>query len=115
MKLVTYSEHKTPLKTRPALLWGKWILDVHELTRVSAPLGIRIPRTIQTLSKNASSTLDVLAKGPKVLEDLQKLSWRIFNRIDPRSEEHTSELQSPCNLVCRLLLEKKNKYIKRHR
>src|SRR2546426_6294244 len=28
-----------------------------------------------------------------------------------RSEEHTSELQSPCNLVCRLLLEKKkNKY-----
>src|SRR5256885_9389186 len=26
-----------------------------------------------------------------------------------RSEEHTSELQSPCNLVCRLLLENKNK------
>src|SRR5205807_8522055 len=26
---------------------------------------------------------------------------------EPRSEEHTSELQSPCNLVCRLLLEKK--------
>src|ERR1022692_2709770 len=26
---------------------------------------------------------------------------------DPRSEEHTSELQSPCHLVCRLLLEKK--------
>src|SRR2546426_5793246 len=31
-------------------------------------------------------------------------------RISPeRSEEHTSELQSPCNLVCRLLLEKKKK------
>src|SRR5256885_7174589 len=28
-----------------------------------------------------------------------------------RSEEHTSELQSPCNLVCRLLLEKKKKEI----
>src|SRR5256885_5540575 len=28
-------------------------------------------------------------------------------RVTPRSEEHTSELQSPCNLVCRLLLEKK--------
>src|SRR5256885_3829010 len=28
-------------------------------------------------------------------------------RSDFRSEEHTSELQSPCNLVCRLLLEKK--------
>src|SRR2546426_8993967 len=30
-------------------------------------------------------------------------------RPDTRSEEHTSELQSPCNLVCRLLLEKKKK------
>src|SRR5256885_10604414 len=28
-----------------------------------------------------------------------------------RSEEHTSELQSPCNLVCRLLLEKKKKLL----
>src|SRR2546426_12437451 len=28
-------------------------------------------------------------------------------RVMLRSEEHTSELQSPCNLVCRLLLEKK--------
>src|SRR2546426_6497093 len=28
-------------------------------------------------------------------------------RVSNRSEEHTSELQSPCNLVCRLLLEKK--------
>src|SRR5256885_5789212 len=28
-------------------------------------------------------------------------------RLANRSEEHTSELQSPCNLVCRLLLEKK--------
>src|SRR3989454_3863356 len=29
--------------------------------------------------------------------------------VKARSEEHTSELQSPCNLVCRLLLEKKKK------
>src|SRR5256885_17014843 len=33
----------------------------------------------------------------------------VFMECTPeRSEEHTSELQSPCNLVCRLLLEKKN-------
>src|ERR1039457_2170619 len=32
---------------------------------------------------------------------------RYSSRCHPRSEEHTSELQSPCNLVCRLLLEKK--------
>src|SRR5256885_12271420 len=30
-------------------------------------------------------------------------------QVPCRSEEHTSELQSPCNLVCRLLLEKKKK------
>src|SRR5256885_8559159 len=32
--------------------------------------------------------------------------WKAAPRLE-RSEEHTSELQSPCNLVCRLLLEKK--------
>src|SRR5256885_13069665 len=31
-----------------------------------------------------------------------------------RSEEHTSELQSPCNLVCRLLLEKKKNNVHLH-
>src|SRR5256885_11187892 len=36
-------------------------------------------------------------------------NWDFF----VRSEEHTSELQSPCNLVCRLLLEKKKKYVRR--
>src|SRR5690606_40786893 len=36
---------------------------------------------------------------------------RIVVAMQPRSEEHTSELQSRENLVCRLLLEKKNKLI----
>src|SRR2546426_5428531 len=35
-------------------------------------------------------------------------TWRPTS--PPRSEEHTSELQSPCNLVCRLLLEKKKNH-----
>src|SRR6266850_5406366 len=36
--------------------------------------------------------------------------YRLVGRLRPaRSEEHTSELQSPCKLVCRLLLEKKKK------
>src|SRR5256885_2606544 len=35
--------------------------------------------------------------------------WITSPSSSSRSEEHTSELQSPCNLVCRLLLEKKNK------
>src|SRR2546426_7931878 len=37
------------------------------------------------------------------------LSPHSTKRWSRRSEEHTSELQSPCNLVCRLLLEKKKK------
>src|SRR5256885_9022932 len=36
---------------------------------------------------------------------------RISQSCSTRSEEHTSELQSPCNLVCRLLLEKKKDII----
>src|SRR5256885_3476800 len=42
----------------------------------------------------------VLCRGPRDREQARS----------DRSEEHTSELQSPCNLVCRLLLEKKKKY-----
>src|SRR5438093_4283287 len=39
---------------------------------------------------------------------------RIVRAKAPRSEEHTSELQSLTNLVCRLLLEKKNKQLPNH-
>src|SRR5256885_10952286 len=42
------------------------------------------------------------------------LAQAICRGYGVRSEEHTSELQSPCNLVCRLLLEKKKKTILEH-
>src|SRR5256885_11051303 len=50
--------------------------------------------------------------GRRVHEHVLEGEIGEFARHDPRahlarSEEHTSELQSPCNLVCRLLLEKK--------
>src|SRR5256885_9174242 len=41
----------------------------------------------------------------QALEPLQ--AQALLGQVEDRSEEHTSELQSPCNLVCRLLLEKK--------
>src|SRR5256885_8570750 len=41
-------------------------------------------------------------------EQQRALEARPACRSEDRSEEHTSELQSPCNLVCRLLLEKKH-------
>src|SRR2546426_6488959 len=45
-------------------------------------------------------------------EAIEVISYGIpmFKHHGMRSEEHTSELQSPCNLVCRLLLEKKKKH-----
>src|SRR2546426_5836020 len=51
------------------------------------------PKVIRTEKENEAYT--------EILYDLDRRS--------ARSEEHTSELQSPCNLVCRLLLEKKKK------
>src|SRR5256885_6960602 len=49
----------------------------------------------------AQLALQIGAGGPVALHTVPE-------QEQVRSEEHTSELQSPCNLVCRLLLEKKN-------
>src|SRR5256885_3245325 len=55
-----------------------------------------------TLFRSASSSVSsFMASAMRSLRVL-RFSWPMW-----RSEEHTSELQSPCNLVCRLLLEKK--------
>src|SRR5256885_9331934 len=45
----------------------------------------------------------------QVDHERQLAAVSIGHQSEDRSEEHTSELQSPCNLVCRLLLEKKKK------
>src|SRR5256885_11223916 len=44
----------------------------------------------------------------ELLEGHDRSAARSGDFLPGRSEEHTSELQSPCNLVCRLLLEKKH-------
>src|SRR5256885_6504540 len=51
--------------------------------------------------------------APKAAKPLLISSKDFPNGSKDRSEEHTSELQSPCNLVCRLLLEKKKKVLHR--
>src|SRR5256885_9550957 len=56
----------------------------------------------------AAFSLEAGAELPPPPEVPAMLSSQLLEqRPDIRSEEHTSELQSPCNLVCRLLLEKK--------
>src|SRR5256885_12253873 len=59
----------------------------------------------------------VLRRAPEPVlgseEPRQAHAARVAEQRHRRSEEHTSELQSPCNLVCRLLLEKKTKPLDR--
>src|SRR5688500_19219089 len=53
--------------------------------------------------------LEIIDQRPDVLARAKHHDAVPLEREMQRSEEHTSELQSPCNLVCRLLLEKKKK------
>src|SRR5437763_16331228 len=88
MKLVTYSEPGKQTKTRPGLLWGNWILDLQDIPSLSSRLEVKISKRITKLSE-LSSTLDLVASGTKAMEDLQKLSWRIFNRLGPEKMPRT--------------------------
>src|SRR2546426_5447799 len=80
-------------RRRHTRLQGDWSSDVcsSDLSHSSLPSGIS-RFCERTLSRDARSTFSSMASRSVI-----------------RSEEHTSELQSPCNLVCRLLLEKKKK------
>src|SRR5256885_6716120 len=53
-------------------------------------------------------TIEHLADARSAASEMARVT-RPGGLLLVRSEEHTSELQSPCNLVCRLLLEKKKK------
>src|SRR5256885_15654536 len=87
-----------------------YTLSLHDALPISAAedlrrAGARVPRgTRRALRRTAAPARDrpaaVLGGGGSRLRARRA-----------RSEEHTSELQSPCNLVCRLLLEKKKKDI----
>src|SRR2546426_10707932 len=57
----------------------------------------------------SSDAADLYWVGPSRSVESTRIRFRAAAIECERSEEHTSELQSPCNLVCRLLLEKKKK------
>src|SRR3989454_9733674 len=71
---------------------------------------IRLFPGIEALLKTLSQTRLLAIATGKSRRGLE----RALRASGLRSEEHTSELQSPCNLVCRLLLEKKKKKIHLH-
>src|SRR2546426_3264936 len=97
-------------RRRHTRLQGDWSSDVcssdlfvfgTRLTRITRELRVRDPDA--ALERVAGKVVD-WSGGTRIGASLHEL-----NRRWVRSEEHTSELQSPCNLVCRLLLEKKKK------
>src|SRR5256885_7312162 len=57
------------------------------------------------LRQNPRSKVVVVENDARIARYLR--AHLVEQQYDVRSEEHTSELQSPCNIVCRLLLEKK--------
>src|SRR5262249_61982541 len=88
-------------------------LSLHDALPISIISGYR--RIFPGLFKDAAAMPAALRKHvryPELLLKLQAAVYGLYHMTDPqvfynRSEEHTSELQSLTNLVCRLLLEKK--------
>src|SRR5438034_8004728 len=85
--------------------------DLHSFpTRRSSDLGFGgscLPKDLSALIKAAEDNgVDV-----GMLREVERINTARVDRL-LRSEEHTSELQSHSDLVCRLLLEKKNKEVK---
>src|SRR2546426_1617168 len=73
------------------------------------PRSTLFPYTTLFRSTNLSLGFgDSLRTGPRSRSTVRLSDLSVLRvNENTRSEEHTSELQSPCNLVCRLLLEKK--------
>src|SRR5256885_12326401 len=89
-----------------------YTLSLHDALPISSKLSLARNETVAvtslyfvSLAANAPGKPGTVPKCEPFLSsnDSARRTPRNF-----RSEEHTSELQSPCNLVCRLLLEKKN-------
>src|SRR2546426_3462242 len=74
--------------------------ELEDVTKAPAALVRATTSPDLDLRRHATKSLAKIGD----LATVQALADRLG---DERSEEHTSELQSPCNLVCRLLLEKK--------
>src|SRR5256885_11290189 len=86
---------------RPAstAAWRSW----REASRAAS--GVRAPMKMPSACRPAKRS----PRGEVPAWNSTGVRWGEGALMWMRSEEHTSELQSPCNLVCRLLLEKKKK------
>src|SRR5690606_40759906 len=100
---------KNPIKSFANLFRGKAV--------VANPTNVSASENTLMHQKHVRSRLLFGSLSARANQILGTFHWAIFDRpeiqpITNRSEEHTSELQSRENLVCRLLLEKKKQEIK---
>ena len=93
MKLVTYSEKKNPRKTRAGILWGEWVLDAGEVADHARKLEIKVPQAVLKLTGDIPTVLALLEKGPRLLDDIKNLSWRLFNRMKPGDQRTLRKLE----------------------
>src|SRR5256885_11011921 len=73
----------------------------HEGPNLTIRVNPEIAKALKTRESMLIDELEQTSHKHIIIQSDATLHW------EQRSEEHTSELQSPCNLVCRLLLEKK--------
>src|SRR2546426_3845927 len=104
--------------TFPYPIYSKWFDEYHKL-HPNIQINYQSIGSGGGIRQLLAGTVDFGASdGPMSDEQLGQAKVKVLHfptvlGADVRSEEHTSELQSPCNLVCRLLLEKKKKNLRR--
>src|SRR5256885_3784728 len=95
-------------RRRHTRLQGDWSSDVCSSDLAARPgNALRLRQEVELPQEHAPRPAEAVARARR-----DERFQRFLRELRPlrelaRSEEHTSELQSPCNLVCRLLLEKK--------
>src|SRR2546426_6540262 len=120
--VIIHDVHEHPLFESIRQRWIQQQLEVNVQSAVALPVfvqgraaGVFFLRTVQgdpqLRSQDVGFANTMAQAAARVLENEERRA-AIYRRqisagVTDRSEEHTSELQSPCNLVCRLLLEKK--------
>src|SRR2546426_3650942 len=84
--------------------------EVSRISEKSIPRRRRVGRALfaaRAARADDANPLAIVSPPHGIGNDEHAPRHRTAQSQESRSEEHTSELQSPCNLVCRLLLEKK--------
>src|SRR2546426_5109486 len=95
------------VEVEEAVLSRRVLAPVRELGTLPS---ITTPTELQVLTLLANEGPKSAPEIGQVVGRSREHTARLMKKLyEERSEEHTSELQSPCNLVCRLLLEKKKK------